>query len=402
MNKIYETIIVGAGMAGIGAAYKLIKMGHKTDDFLVIEYSEMVGGHFITLDTPDGPIDIGVQFGNKSYTKVLEVIKDEKLPITLVPMDIPFASGNENESVIYSNKRPKNKQLIEQCLKWNKLIKNGNIWWWKIISFGMWCKIYGFTTEFVEYCIKPGMSLLMAMDDIYSQSAVYPIEALRHMVQLINPTYDNTWTVYGGIQTLPVELVKKLNIPVNLNTELLSVTQEEQIYNLLIKNTKTGVTSNIYTKSIISATSAPVAINTLSKVINTRQRMYLERAIKCYKPFITILHQDETVMKNLEGNDIYYYYEKLGNSWRSVGKLSLGYFLSATEKMENLDYIKGPKRIITWNYPMMDTLDIIYFYMLNTNKIFNGNSKIQFAGGWSKISSMEGAFTSGIQAAEQL
>src|SRR3990167_10113641 len=68
-----ETIIVGAGVAGLGCAHQLAK--HKRD-FLVI--TENIGGRIATSD--DGRINYGAYFVLSNYKHVLPFVKKgEKL-----------------------------------------------------------------------------------------------------------------------------------------------------------------------------------------------------------------------------------------------------------------------------------------------------------------------------------
>lgn len=405
-DNIYETVIIGAGMAGIGSAYQLSK--ESKNNFLIIENSGNIGGHVMTIKGPqkDETIDIGVQFGNYNYHTLVNIAKEFNIP--LVPMTMLYSSGNEKILQIYSNsKNNENNNLYKQVLKWNKITKkyskkNNYPWWWYITTFGTWCWYYGFTDSFIDYCIKPVMSLLMLMRPIKNESSVFIIEATNDMLYLTNPGYSKLWTVYGGINMLPQIIAEKLDLfsKCLLNTQVVRVDKIGDIYNILIKNNKNGRVKNIMSKRVICATSAPTANVILKNVMSLQQQMYIDRALKYYTPFITVLHRDKSVM-NGSSENVYYYYQKLPNDrWRSSGKLSFGWYLSASQWLEELDNISGEKRVVSWNYPMMSSVDIAYIFFLNVIKYQKGNN-IQFAGGWTKFSSMEGAFESGMEAVKR-
>lgn len=403
-HNIYETIIIGAGMAGIGSAYQLSK--ESKNDFLIIENSSNIGGHVISLKGSQKAetVDIGVQFGNYNYHTLVKIVKEFNIP--LVPMTLKFSSGNEKQKQIYNNSY-NNSSLYKQALKWNKITKhysnnNDYPWWWYITTFGTWCWYYNFTDSFIEYCIKPGMSLLTLMRPIKNESSVFVIEAINDMIDITNPGYSKLWTVYGGINMLPQIIFDKLDLwkKCLLETQVVQVSQVDNIYNILVKDNKNGRVRTINSKRIICATSAPTANVILKNVMSLQQKMYIDRSLKYYTPFITVLHRDKSLM-NGSSEDVYYYYQKLPNDrWRSTGKLSFGWYLSASQWLEELGGISGEKRVVSWNYPMMSSVDIAYIFFLNVIKYQKGNT-IQFAGGWTKFSSMEGAFESGIEAVKR-
>ncbi len=81
--KIVDTIIIGAGIAGIGCARQLAK--HK-EDFLVI--TEDVGGRIAT--SQDGKTNYGAYFVLSNYTHVLPLVeKGERLH----PFFVEFHGG---------------------------------------------------------------------------------------------------------------------------------------------------------------------------------------------------------------------------------------------------------------------------------------------------------------------
>jgi oxygen-dependent protoporphyrinogen oxidase len=68
-----SVVIVGAGIAGLTAAYRLSRLGV---DVTVLEASERVGGRMIT-DRRDGyQIDRGAQFLSDGYSVICELISE--------------------------------------------------------------------------------------------------------------------------------------------------------------------------------------------------------------------------------------------------------------------------------------------------------------------------------------
>ncbi|KAJ8957288.1 hypothetical protein NQ318_007852 [Aromia moschata] len=58
--EYYEIVILGAGMAGIGAAAKLIELGYKK--FIILEAQDQAGGRIRTITVDGKPLDVGAQW----------------------------------------------------------------------------------------------------------------------------------------------------------------------------------------------------------------------------------------------------------------------------------------------------------------------------------------------------
>lgn len=89
----YDFIVIGAGMAGLSAAYKLDQKGYRV---LVLEKSSIAGGRVQTLNPTGYAIDTGAQFFADAYKETLKLIKqlglEEKL-VTASPYAATFKSG---------------------------------------------------------------------------------------------------------------------------------------------------------------------------------------------------------------------------------------------------------------------------------------------------------------------
>lgn len=401
----YQTIIVGAGMSGLGAAYRLIKSGHR--DFAILESQPTVGGHLITIDV-DGPkesntIDIGVQFGfyNKENL-LLKLIKDEDLDVDVIQTYISYNGSNSRNKIMYSSLGNENIELEIQINRWTRLINKEPPFWWYLINFGSWCKHYKFTDDFIDFCIKPMMSLLMLMRDIKRQNAMFVISVSKPLVHNNNPNYNSIWTCYGGIGMLPQAIVKKFNLEskIQLNQKVTIISKKKTHYEIIVKNTQNGTIRTLKCRNIVTSVSAPVVRDIVdSGCITKIQKKFIEYCCSFYSPFITILHRDRSVIPNPE---IYYNYEQLPeNKWRSHGNLDIGYYLSASQWLDTLEHIKGPKRVISWNYPMTSWINVMYLQFIKYMNL-NKNKTFQMAGAWTNKPGMEYAFSSGIDAVNSL
>jgi cation diffusion facilitator CzcD-associated flavoprotein CzcO len=66
-NRIYDTLIVGAGFTGIGAAIKLSEAG--VDDFVILERSNRVGGTWRDNTYPGAACDVPSLLYSYSFVK---------------------------------------------------------------------------------------------------------------------------------------------------------------------------------------------------------------------------------------------------------------------------------------------------------------------------------------------
>ena len=66
-NRIYDTLIVGAGFTGIGAAIKLSEAG--VDDFVILERADRVGGTWRDNTYPGAACDVPSLLYSYSFVK---------------------------------------------------------------------------------------------------------------------------------------------------------------------------------------------------------------------------------------------------------------------------------------------------------------------------------------------
>ena len=68
-----QTIVIGAGIAGLTAAYQLQKAGH---DILVLEAKDFVGGRMFTIDWEGFKVDGGAKFVTTSDRSLLSLVEE--------------------------------------------------------------------------------------------------------------------------------------------------------------------------------------------------------------------------------------------------------------------------------------------------------------------------------------
>ncbi|NBC35962.1 NAD(P)-binding protein [Novosphingobium sp. FSY-8] len=77
-----DVVIVGAGLSGMNAAMLLQDLGMKV---IVLDANDKVGGRVRTVDTPDGPLDVGASQVGRGYARVIDAC--QKLGLKLIPED---------------------------------------------------------------------------------------------------------------------------------------------------------------------------------------------------------------------------------------------------------------------------------------------------------------------------
>lgn len=80
-----DVVIIGAGLSGLHSAQILSDLGMKT---IVLEANNRVGGRVQTLQTMDGPIDVGASQIGRSYARVLDACQRYGLKLITEDRDL--------------------------------------------------------------------------------------------------------------------------------------------------------------------------------------------------------------------------------------------------------------------------------------------------------------------------
>jgi monoamine oxidase len=78
-----DVIVIGAGLAGMNAALTLNEAGFRP---IVLEAGSRVGGRACTVDTGDGPIDVGASQIDRSYARIIDACR--KFEVKLIPENL--------------------------------------------------------------------------------------------------------------------------------------------------------------------------------------------------------------------------------------------------------------------------------------------------------------------------
>lgn len=102
-NNVYDCIVIGAGIAGLTAAYELHKAGLRV---LILESKDYVGGRIQTISTDQKHVDTGAQFFSSEYHTILSLIKDLNLENSLGETSPKAASLKDRKLRILNKNNP--------------------------------------------------------------------------------------------------------------------------------------------------------------------------------------------------------------------------------------------------------------------------------------------------------
>ncbi len=232
MNKV---IVVGAGIAGLTAAYSLQKQGFEVQ---VIEASSRVGGRMIT-DSLDGyTIDCGAQFLSSAYPILVSLIFELGLQDEFIATS-PWTAIRRGKTIYkfrYDDLFSPVKMGLLELNEWLKLGINSvkftpHFWGKHLNNYSDWRKLdvqnatewYNVTYGkwMTEYIIEP------VLEGFYFQTPEETSRALAIAVSGFLFQRAKTMTLKHGIGSLPLALGEKINVALNEEVQKIVVTPEK-------------------------------------------------------------------------------------------------------------------------------------------------------------------------------
>jgi oxygen-dependent protoporphyrinogen oxidase len=259
MKNNQQIIVVGAGIAGLVAAYELQKAGIQV---IILESSHKSGGRMVTERINNSIIDTGAQFLSSGYPIISSLIKELNIESHFRPTS-PHCSIIKNGKIHTFRYDNPFSLLFSGLLgfkDWLRFGMNGKKLYnatktIPVNNFSAWHQFdnqhcfewssdyYG--TRITEYIIEP------MLEAFYFQQPRQTSKALAIALNTFGNDKSKTMTLAGGIALLPARLSEKLNIiydsPVEeivMNHQSVSIKTAEQEYR---------------SQKIILATPAPVA-----------------------------------------------------------------------------------------------------------------------------------------------
>ncbi len=253
-----KVIIIGAGIAGLTAAWHLKKKGIES---LVLEANETVGGRMQSIQAEDALIDTGAQFLSSAYSIIPDLIKETELDYEWVETSDWVAIVRENGASVFQPQHPW--QLFThhvlslwsllrlgfnrlKFLNLNKKSLNDIIHWTKYdcISASDWVtEKYG--KEIADQLVSP------IFNGFYFQSINQSSAALAAALLAFSVYNPKTMTLSSGMGSLPRKLANELNIQTNVS-----------VSNIVEISDGVKITSNsgaFSAEHVIVTTPAPVA-----------------------------------------------------------------------------------------------------------------------------------------------
>lgn len=259
MNNNCQVIVIGAGIAGLLAAYELQKVGINV---IILESSNKSGGRMVTDKYNNSIIDTGAQFLSSGYPIISSLIKELKIESEFVPTS-PYCSVIKNGQIHTFRYGNPFSLLLSGLLgfkEWLYFGINGKKLYNKTKSLPAndysawhqfdnqncfeWSNEY-FGTKITEYIIEP------MLEAFYFQQPEETSKALSIALNKFGYEKSKTMTLKGGIALLPAKL-----------SENLKIIYDSQVENILVTDQSVTVkTSGQEYKSpkVILATPAPIA-----------------------------------------------------------------------------------------------------------------------------------------------
>lgn len=304
-----DVAIVGAGIAGLGAAYKLATSGSSTASrytITIYEQNDYAGGHANTaiVKKPERliPIDTGFMVFNKvTYPNLTKLFEELKVPIK--PTDMSFSVQKISEGLEFAGAsfdrlfgqrknllRPRFWKMLLQLDRFNKEAVSAlydsafeNMTLQEYVD----ARAYG--QDFLkQYLIPMSSSVWSTPEDLM---LAFPAKTLLRFFHnhgfLGMDTQHQWWTIDGGSRTYVKLLIEAINPSVQLSSPVQAVVRKQNGVELV---TAEGVRKH---DKVIIATHADQALKLLDLPSNLEIQLLSQFA---YQPNKALLHTDRSIM----------------------------------------------------------------------------------------------------------
>ncbi len=321
MKNTHQVIVIGAGIAGLVAAYELQKAGIQV---IILESLQKSGGRMVTETYNNSIIDTGTQFLSSGYPIISRLINELKIESEFVPTS-PYCSIMKNGKIHtfrYDNPFSLLFSGLLGLKDWLRLGINGkklynatkNI---SVNNFSAWHQFdnqncfewssdyYG--PEVTEYIIEP------MLEAFYFQQPRETSKALSIALNTFGHDKSKTMTLTGGIAMLPARLSKELNIIYDSPVEEILLNQQS----IIVKTAEQEYRS----KKVVLATPAPVAAkifcqankqeekllatqysSTLNITLGLKKRLTARQLVKTYGLWIPAVERKHIAAIAIESN----------------------------------------------------------------------------------------------------
>lgn len=432
--KQLHIVVIGGGMAGTAAAHALLKRGHKVT---ILEKSDRLGGRIHSVTTDDFTFELGAGFLTDIYFNTFRFLKETGLDKNLQRRKSKSALVKNGiahtvtaPSTIFGNlfiSHGAKLKLVTELLKVVPTLRNFDInFFWqaypydkKSVSEGLKGK-YG--QEVLDYLIQP------MLEGYFYWSTDTTSHAMLLVLFKAAAARGHTYVLKNGLQRIPERAAQGCNILLSHTVEQVKKLSENE-YEITAK-TKKGKTT-LRADGIVCATTASVVPNIIQNLSNKQTQFfsdvhYSSTAIvaKTYKPettppnyaigyprkeknplgAITIVSDasKETTLVKLFASGVYG--KELCKKFDETIEKILSTAATASTKIFDISTNSTSQHIQRWE-EALPHFDVGHFQRLRAfmnGEIEAKNERIVFAGDYIGGPFIEGAFTSGVQAAKRL
>ncbi len=396
-NYIYNYIIIGGGISGIGAAEIIHK---KNYSYILLEKKNKIGGHVLTKKYNNCYFDLGFVYGNDDYKELLKKVKKYNIPIK---KHVITYSVSNNGKHVFSNNKYSNKNLYKEAQLFQNIARQKKLWWW-FISFEQFCNIYKFSKEFKKNVLTPALSILFITSNSFKKPAGMIVNNLQKFIK-VHGILPSLWSVKGGNINIINSIINEYNLNIKLNSNVINVIKKNCLWYVYTNN-------EMYTCKKLIFTCGPHIINKILYNKTIFQNLILNYAIKNTKKCYGLFHNYCNIISDDKNKpkDTLYHYEINENGWILTGDLKNHtycnnidcLYLSLSDNYNMLSDIPEENIIkkYTWFHPTQDRINILLFYIIKIAQFIESNN-LYFAGSWTTIICHEYAYTSGIEAAKR-
>lgn len=274
----YDVVVVGAGIAGLSAAYELHK---RNENVLVLEQGNIIGGRMGTQTYDEIPLDLGAKFLVPFYTHILQTAKELRVPTRSISANNYAIERNGKINVcntknffatlFYGGLSPVAKIRLGitigiQLLKYRKLdyenleqllyLDDKSLYDHLIGSIGL---------ETIDYFLDPALYALVDYGTKDVSRALF-IGGLKDITSM------NLISFEGGINRLCLAIAKV--VPVSLNIKVESIERKENEVVVIGENTKTKKAFEIHTKHVVCAVPGDKVLTILTNPTPTESEFF--------------------------------------------------------------------------------------------------------------------------------
>lgn len=284
----YEYVVVGAGSAGLSAAYKLKSL---EKEFIVLEKNERPGG--IAENGTHGHFHYakGTEYLGEPEGYLAEVIQDLRIPMVEIPspMDASFFEGNmyiggqELARLTIEHAGEQEFQKFITLLNSTKELTFKELRKLDTVSAKEWLdahKISPFIQQRYNVMARGlfGANLTEISALSFIPEAIFDYVDVEDVSDLTEPdatSHSESWTTQTGIASIATAIASELNKQIHYHSSVNKISKAEIGYK--VEFIRDGELHTLTTEKVILATSAPVAAYLAKEVLSNEQKNILEQ-----------------------------------------------------------------------------------------------------------------------------